>query len=322
MAFIRGDTNAVLKDLTVLAERTVEAPIRDVSKIIASNRPEDGSYTKIPISTNVAFPVKFEGERKIKGKDVTVIQQYNQETYELTIGIDAELAQESKAYELNDLVEEAATAARMFRSYTLSQLVIGGATAKAYDGNNFYNATHKYAKATKSSNINNTVAATGTSVPQLYTDFSTAMKSMRTFLDNEGRLINPNLEMEPGGIVVHCPQALNIPFLQLFNGTMVPITVPVTTSGTAAAPVAMNVLQSAADVLADGYLDANSSTAWYLHYVKRLQKPFAVFERYPLQVHVLGFDTEHCIKTNQVLICIKERFAVGNYRFDRSIKVS
>jgi hypothetical protein len=66
---------------------------------------------------------------------------------------------------------------------------------------------------------------------------------------------------------------------------------PVTTSGTAAAPVTNVAWQGIADVYADGYLDADSASRWYLHYVGMPQRPFVFLENYAPAVSVLGFNS-------------------------------
>jgi hypothetical protein len=272
----------------------------------------------------MAMPRLFEGERASQGKQVNVVQNYNQSTYELTIDLDSDLVRNAKAYDFSDLVREATMSAVLFPDYLTSQAVIAGGTNSAYDGNTFYGSTHKFA-ATGSNNINNTVAKTGSTVPNLITDIASGLTKIRTFLDNQGRLLNPLASEGDSKLIIHCPVALQQAFRQVVFGSMVPITVPVTSSGTAAAPVANNVLQGVADIFADGYLDAaqtNPTTTWYLHYVGMPQRPFVFIENYGLQVQVLGFGSEHEINTNTVRIALKHRFVLGYYRFDRSVRVA
>ena len=321
MAVTRGDVNATLKDLTIIAEDTVAMTRPNLYPLICSVKPEDGAYTRIPIPANLPFPKKFEGERSKQGKDVTVVQAYNQDTYELSVELDSDLVKNAKAYEMADIVREATMSAKLFPDYLASQAVINGSSSKAYDGVNFYGTTHKYAN-TGSNAINNTVAKTGQTVTQLATDLSSAVTAIRTFLDNQGRLLNPLARQGTDQLLVHCPVALQQPFRQLLNASWIPVSAPVTTSGTAAAPTGFNSLQGIADIFADGYLDVNSTTTWYLHYVGMPQRPFVFLENYGLQVSVLGFGSEYEVQTNKVLIAPKQRFVLGYYRFDRSVKVS
>ena len=125
-----------------------------------------------------------------------------------------------------------------------------------------------------------------------------------------------------GELLIHCPVVMQQPFTQLIHGTMVPITVPVTTSGTAAAPVNSNTLKGIADIFADGYLDGTSATTWYLHYTGMPQRPFVFIENYPLEVQLLGLGTEFEINNKAVRFAMKHRFVLGYYRFDRSVRVS
>jgi hypothetical protein len=209
----------------------------------------------------------------------------------------------------------------LFPDYLASQAVIAGGTNTAYDGNTFYGGTYNYA-AMGSTNIDNAIARTGATVTHLANDMASALTALRTFRDNQGRLLNPRAIRGSNELIIHCPIALEIPFLQLVNASMVPVTVPVTTSGTAAAPADNAVLKGIATVYGDGYLDVNSATTWYLHYVGMPQRPFVFIQNYDTIVNVLGFGSEFETNFNAVRIALKHRFVLGYYRFDRSIQVS
>lgn len=321
MALTRGDVNATLKDLTIIAEDTVTQTRPQLYPLICSVRPEEGAYTKIPVPANLAMPRLFEGERASQGKLINVVQQYNQSTYELTVDLDSDLVRNAKAYDFSDIVREATMSAVLFPDYLMSLAVIAGSTNTAYDAVTFYGTTHTYAKM-GANTINNTVSRSGATVPALADDVSSALTKLRTFKDNQGRILNPLASEGTGKLLIHCPVALQQAFRQLIFGSMIPITVPVTTSGTTAAPAANNTLQGIADIYADGYLDASSATTWYLHYVGMPQRPFVFIENYPIQVSVLGFGSEFEVNNNAVRIALKHRFVLGYYRFDRSIKVA
>lgn len=321
MAFLAGDRNATLKDLTVIVEDAIIQTRPLLHPLICTDVPEDGAYTKVPIATNMPFPKKFEGERSSQGKDVTVVQTYNQDTYELTIDLDADLVLNSKAWSFSDLVREATMSAIGFPDYLASQMVINGGTTAGYDGVNFYGSTHKFAKS-GSNTIDNTVSKTGSTVPQLWTDVGTCLTKLRTFKDNQGRLINRLTDQGPNQLVIHCPVALEQPFRQLIQGSMIPVPVNVTTSGTAAAPAMENQLKGIANLVPDGYLDVNSATTWYMHYVGAPMRPFVFIENYGLRANVLGFGSEFQINTNKVRIALQQRFVLGYYRFERSVRVA
>ena len=321
MALTRGDVNATLKDLTLIAEDTVAQTRPRLHPLICSTVPEDGAYTKIPVPANMAMPRLFEAERASQGKLINVVQTYNQSTYELTIDLDSDLVRNAKAYSYDSLVREATMSAVLFPDYLTSLMVIAGGSTAAYDGVNFYGTTHTFAKM-GSNTIDNTVSATGHTVTALATDIGSALTKLRTFLDNQGRLLNPLASQGSDKLLIHCPVALEQPFRQVIFGSMIPIAAPVTTAGTAAAPVSRNVLEGIADIFPDGYLDTSSATTWYLHFVGMPQRPFVYIENYGLQVQVLGFGSEHEINTNTVRIALKHRFVLGYYRFDRSIKVA
>ena len=321
MALTRGDTNATLKDLTLIAEDTVAQTRPRLYPLICSMETEEGAYTKIPVAANVAMPRLFEAERASQGKLINVVQNYNQSTYELTIDLDSDLVRNAKAYRYDSVVREATMSAALFPDYLTSKAVIAGTANNAYDSNAFYGATHKFA-AMGSNNISNLVSKTGVTVSNLQADMASALTKIRTALDNQGRLLNPMACEGQKNLVIHCPAALELSFKQLVRGTINPITVPVTSSGTLAVGGSNTAFEGIAEVFADGYLDADSASQWYLHYISMPQRPFVFIENYPLQVSVLGFGSEHEINTNTVRIALKHRFVLGYYRFDRSVRVA
>jgi hypothetical protein len=123
-------------------------------------------------------------------------------------------------------------------------------------------------------------------------------------------------------LLIHCPAAMEWAFRLVLRAGTIPVTVPVTTSGTAAAPASDNVYQGIADLFVDGYLDADSTSQWYMHYVGMPQRPFVFIENYGIKTEVLGFGSEFEINNNMVRIALKHRFVLGYYRFDRSLRVA
>lgn len=322
---ILGDSNATLKDLTRIVEAELMGEEEQLYPLICSEpNSEDEAYVKIPIQTRVAWPTLFDGERKPTSTEVNVLATYNKGTYELTMGFDSDLMREAKAYTFADKTQEATISLRDFPSYNLTENVII-ANINAYDGKAFYATNHLWAN-TGSNTINNTVAKTGQTVTQLWTDLQTAVAQLRTFKDDKGRLLNPRIKYGKSQLLIHCPAALGAAFTQLLNQGFFPVQAPVTTSGTAAAtasgPKTIGEFEGVASLYVDGYLDGNSTTTWYLHYIGMPQKPFLFTESYPLQFKALGYGTEYETVKNQVAICGKHRWVQGTYRFDRSIRIA
>jgi len=321
---ILGDSNATLKDLTRIVEAEIMEPEDQLYPLICSDvQSADEAYIKIPVQTKVAFPTVFDGERSDTSTEVAIVQTYNKSTYALTLDYDADLMEESKAYTFAEKTQEGAMSAKIFPNYNLTKNLII-ANGNAYDGKAFYANNHLWAN-TGANTINNLVTATGQSVTQLYTDLQTAVARMGTFLDDKGRLLNPRLRYGADQFIIHCPKALEINFRQLVFGSMIPLSAPVTTSGTAAVAASgpTNIgLNGIATIVADGYLDATSTTAWYLHYVGMPQRPFVYTQSYGIRAKALGWGSEFETNTNKVRIAVKHRFVEGFYRFDRSIKIS
>jgi hypothetical protein len=269
------------------------------------------------------MPRRWEGERSSQGKDVNVVPTYDQDTFELTIDIDSDLIRNAKAYDQAATLREAVMSAVIFPDYLASQMVMNGTANNGYDGNAFHGATHTFAKM-GSNNISNLVSKTGVTLPNLIADIASALVKIRTSKDNQGRLLNPLASQGADQLLIHCPVALEQPFTQLIHGTMVPITIPntATAGGVAAAPVESNTLKGIASIFADGYLDGDSATTWYLHYVGMPQRPFVFIENYPLEYKLLGIGSEWETNHKAIRFAFKHRFVLGYYRFDRSIRVA
>lgn len=321
MAATIGDQNAVMKDLTMIAEDELTQVRPSLYPLITSVKPEDGAYTKIAIDATMPFPKKFEGERQALGKDVTVVQNYNQGTYELTIDIDSDLVRNAKAYSFDDLIREGSTSMELFPDYFCSQAVIAGNANNCYDGNPYYGATHAFAAVANAPNYSNTVQATGTTVTQIAADIQTAMAQLKGVKTNQGQLYNQQAAYGASQILFQIPLALEANFRTVINGSFIPVATPVTTSGTAAAPASNVAWQGIGNLYADGYLDSNSATRWYMHYVGRAQRPFVFLENYKTILKVLGFNTEFEANTGKVRFAWKRRFSLGYYRPERSVRV-
>lgn len=328
---VLGNMNAVLKDLTLIVEDEIKQTQQDLHPLICSVIPEEGAYTRVPVAANMPMMSKFEGERSSKGKDVTVVQTYTQDTYELTIDIDSDLLRNAKAYTYSGLVREATMSAKLYPSWVASNAVINGSTSgyNGYDGIVFYpvygastTTAHHYAGVTSGPDIVNSVQSTGVSVTELQADLTSAMTKIRTFQDNAKRLLNPYACQGPNQLLIHCPAALEQKFRQVVHAGTIPMPITSTSTTIVAGAGVENVgWKGTADIYPDGYLDATSASVWYLHYVGMPQKPFVFLENYGLMVDVLGYGSEFEINTKRVRIALKRRFVLGYYRFDRSIRI-
>jgi hypothetical protein len=338
---ILGDSNAVLKDLTEIAEAEIMDRKRELYPLVTTDlEAADQAYVKIPIQTKVAFPTLFDGEGEDTSTEVAAVPEYNMATYMLRLGFGSDLMRESKAYSMASKTQEGTMSAKQFPSYYFTKNVLtlnsgnGASTTAsgpvAWDGKQFYvasNATtgaHFWANSTNK--IINSIASTGQTLTALWADLQTAVAQLGTFLDNQGRLLNPQVGFGEGELLIQCPVALRAAFQQLLHGGFIPISAPVTTSGTAAVtgsgPSTMaSQFAGVADLFADGYLDPVSTTRWYLHYIGMPQRPFVWGQSYGLQGRALGIGTEYETRTNRVAIVLKHRFLLGTYRFDRSIRV-
>lgn len=309
---VGGDSNAILKDLHATFEDTVQQVRPSLVPKVCQTVDSDGAYEKFVFPTAVAQPRLFTDQRVPTGVDVVSTYQLNNNTYELTLDFDGDLLRDSKAYNLQELVREAALSAVLYPDYLLSTIIEAGATSgnNAYDGNTFYGDTHLYGSA-GTNNIDNKLGGSGTSVTQLQTDLGAAIAALRGFKDNQGRLINQLLAEGKGQLLIQCPLAMEFDFRRVLNSAMIPVL-----SG---AP-GDNVLQGVADLFPDGYLtDVND---WYLHYVGMPLRPYVFQNRAPLSTKVLGYDSEFYANTRKVRIVSEQRFKIGYFGFYRTVKTT
>ena len=306
---VGGDPNAVLKDLHATFEDTVQQVRPSLVPKLCQTVPSDGAYEKYVFPTAVAQPRQFSDERVPTGVDVVSTYQLNNNTYELTLDFDGDLLADARAYNLAELVREAAMSAVLYPDYLLSSVVAAGVTAgsNAYDGNTFYGDTHLYGSA-GANNIDNKLAGSGTTLANLQTDIGAAIAALRGYKDNAGRLINQQLAEGKGQLLLQCPLAMEMDFRRALNTAWLPVLTGA--SGE-------NVLQGVSDIIADGYLtDAND---WYLHYVGLPLRPYVFQERSPLVSKVLGYDSEFYTNTRKIRIAAEMRFKIGYFGFYRSV---
>lgn len=308
---IFGDANAVLKDLHAQFEDTVRQTRPNNVPEICMEVESDGAYEKYAFPTAPAWPRLFVDQRSAQGVDVNAVYQVDNNTYELTLEFKKELLDDARAYNVGQVVREAAMSAVLYPDYLLSQLVANGngGTALAYDGNPFYGDTHLFANA-GSTNIDNSLAASGTSLNQLQTDFEAAVAAIRGYKDNQGRLINPVFAEGAEQLVVHCPLAQEMNWRRILNSAWMPVLS--TASGE-------NILRGIAKVIPDGYL---SGSAWFLHYVGMPLRPFVFQNREALSTTVLGPNSEHCQNTGKVRILARQRFRLQYMAFYRSARTA
>lgn len=310
--YVSGDPNAVMKDLHAAFEDTINEVRTSVVPDLCMEVESDGAYEKYAFPTAAAWPRVWTDQRTAQGVDVNATYQVDNNEYELTLEFKRSLLEDAKAYKgLEQMVREHAKSAVLYPDYLCSSLVANGnaSTSLAYDGNPFYGGTHLFAAA-GANNINNSLSASGTSITQLQTDLVAAIAALRTFKDNQGRLINPQLAEGKGQFVVHCPSSLEYTFRQVLNAAWIPVT--------SNAP-GDNIFQGIAGLRADGYL---TGSAWYLHYVGAPIRPFIYQNRMPLELSVLGPDSEYARNHGRCRILARQRFRLAYGAFYRSIKTS
>ncbi len=311
MASTVQDSQAIAKDLHARFDAVLSEPRDPLYPKICMMVPSDGAYEKYAEITRLPFPKEWRDERAPNGVDVTNTLQVDNKTYEMTVDIDEDLVEDAKAWELQNFVVEAAERGVDFPDKLSSALVEAGATAGSVGINNavFYNTTQAFAGGTNT--FSNKLTGTGITLQTLTADLFTAIAGMKTWLDNEGGLINRSLREGKGNLLIHCHPAMEGVFTQILNTTWYPLQTQA--SGE-------NVLKGRADLFADGYL--TDQTDWYLHYVGGTTRPFIMQERRAMRSWLMGPGSEFTRNSKKVRIGLDWRFRLAYMFYYRSLKVT
>ena len=306
MPALLGSPNLVLRGLKAAFMEGVQSVRPSLIPRIAQEIPSDGASEKYIYPTAMPKPRKWTDERAAKSINALLTYELTNETYELSLEFGKELLDDCKVFALSDLLREAGMSCEMHPDELLSLLVQNGDQSgyTAYDGQIFYvNNAHKFAGAGTSAD--NVLTGSGTTVTDFKSNFQIAVRMLKNFKDNEGRLFN-NVQSGRQNLVAHVPTALEYIAREALNASMIAAT--------------NNIIVGEADVIADGYLDDTND--WYLHLVGMPQKPFIYQNREPLSVVTLGPDSEFCTRTGKVGIYARRRFKLGYHRWERSIMVT
>lgn len=136
----------------------------------------------------------------------------------------------------------------------LSQVVIDGDTALAYDGVAFFS------DVSAPRTIDNLLAGTGTTLATLKADLISALTAMAKFTDDQGEILNIT------GNMIYCPVALK----QLFESLVYSAADPTATGGVNT----FNPFFNKFTVVGDARLDADDANDWYLFATNEIVQPF------------------------------------------------
>lgn len=315
MAQISSDSLAVAKDLNARFTGIINKPRDPLYTKICEVVPSDGAFEKYPMITKLPFPTQWNDMRTPEGIRVTNTLEVDNLRYSLSVRMDANLVNDSKAYTLNQIVDQAANRCVEFPDKLSSALVEAGATAGAKDiadpANTFYGTTHSFA-GTGGNNISNKLTGSGTTLNQVQTDLFAAIAALKLMKDNEGGLLNGDIKASKENLVIQCHPNMEGVFRQILNTTWLP---------TQANASGENIQKGMADLYVDGYLaDVND---WYLHVVGMAQRPFLFQEREKMRSKLYTpNDSYQHDKDDVVEILAKWRFAFAYAFFYHTIRTT
>jgi len=315
MSQISGDSLAIAKDLNARFTNIINKPRVPLYTKICETVPSDGAFEKYPMVTQLPFPKQWNDIRTPEGIRVTSVLEVDNLRYSMSVQMDTNLVNDSKAYTLNTIVDQAANRCVEFPDKLSSALVEAGANAGTKDIADpavaFYATTHQYA-GTGGNTISNKLTGTGVTLTTVQTDLFAAMAALKTMKDNEGGLINGDIPVTKENFIIQCHPNMEGVFRQVLNTSWLPLLTGA--SGE-------NVLKGTADIFVDGYLtDVND---WYLHCVGMQQRPFIFQEREAMRSKLYTSENSYTHDFNDMIeILVKWRFAFAYAFFFRSIKTT
>lgn len=313
MGQVAGDSSAIAKDLHARFDAVIAQPAELLVDKVCQQVDSDGAFEKYAQVSRLPFPRQWKDQRVPQGVDVTNTLQSDNRTYELTVDFDEDLVQDAKAYELNQIVNEAAQRWVEFPDKLLAALIEAGATSgnNGMSGLTFHKTTQSFG-GQGANQYSNKLTGTGTTLLQVQADFATALAGLRNILDNEGGALNRQLKEGKTQLLIHCPPAMEYVFRQLLNTAWIPLL-----SGASGE----NIFKGMADLQSDPYLtDVND---WYLHVVGLATKPF-VYQKRRMGRSKLFTPNDDALMNERKIVRIAAdcRFRL-NYLFEyRSIKTT
>lgn len=194
------------------------------------------------------------------------------ERFEATVEIDLDALRDARGNIYEPRIREIAQNGTRLPYNLVSELIRGGETGSAYDGQNFFDTDHSEGDSGAQSNE---LTGTGTSEAQITADYYSAKSAMMGFKDDKGVPLHP-YDFRPQ-IWIPNDATLIQRFKKLQTASLV-------SSGET------NVLKGEFDLVIDPqFTDAND---WYMHRTDTIMKPYFRVNREPVHYED-NFGTGH-----------------------------
>jgi hypothetical protein len=291
--------------------------------LICAQIPSTRAYEQIVFVSAVPKVRKWVTERA-GGVVATLTEQINNDTYEVSMAISGDDYDDDQVGAYAPIMQEMMVSLLLAPDELVAtNLIANGPSTLGYDGVNFYATTHKWPNGNYTTSQSNYPAKSGSDPASIETDFFTARNNIAAWKDDQGRLrIPPGDLSDAEGIVVHHPVALEQAMMRVFDKTpggdafdLQPVNANDQTKFPRKSQLAGRVVR-----ISDPYLDANSTTTWYVHSIRGVgyNKPFAFLDREGPSVQIFARGSEHYAKYNEVLILGRRRFGLGFLKPERS----
>lgn len=258
-----------------------------------SDREQYGLFGALPVVREWLGEKKFDSFTDF---DFTIVNK----DWEASLEVDRNEIEDDQVGMVMPKVNMLAQRTFNHKNKLLSDLLINGTTDNGYDATNFFANSHT------DGTVDNLLAGTGTTDPQLETDLSTARATMMKFQDDRGEPLHAILD------VIVCPPELEMAFQRIVQST--------TSVSASAAGVVNPVGRTIKSVIPDARLtDTND---WYGFSTTLPLKPLVFQDRKSSTLISQTAPTEESVFNRRKLrFSVEARYNTGYGLFQLALKV-
>jgi phage major head subunit gpT-like protein len=200
----------VRNDLFMRLSQTPAAiMLNSLARVIDSKLPA-GSSERFPFLGSTPSMREWIRERLIHNPAMFDFAIVNKK-FELTLNMPLDYVKNDKTGEVADFIASMADAIPLWVRELIAGLIVGGASSKCFDGQNFFSTSHAYGKSgTFSNSITFACGISGQPTPlEAAEAINKALEAMKLLPDDQGRAIVNEAMTEV--VITYCPGTANAP---------------------------------------------------------------------------------------------------------------
>ena len=310
---VRGDPNIVLRGIKAafLQSLGVAAGMVQYPKY-CQIVPSRAASEKYVFAGAFPKPRKWVDERQGAGGLVTFSYEITNERYEVTVEIDGDRLADDQVGIVLPWMQEAGMSIMLFRDEMFNTLREAGKSTACFDGQYFHYASHQMEAETAQSNYVS-AGSFDVTVDGQRKLFHDAMMRLKKMTDSKGRPGVVNSGSLPGlTVTIPADATLYELWQRVLFGKLI-------ADGGGFQPVAVdNQVKGLANLAVDPSLTDTNDL--YIEVLGMPMKPYIFQEREKATVTILGTNSEHYVKTGNVLLTARERYAFGYGYWPRSLR--